>query len=417
MRFSAAFLAAVACSATAAPVDPVHSLAQKEKPAVVDTLRQLVEIESGSRDREGLDRIAGVVADRLTALGGKVEFVEAGADSVKLFDTPEKIGKAVVARFEGTGRRNVMLLAHMDTVYARGTLAKRPFRVQGNRAYGPGVADDKGGVAVVLHTLAMLKNMGFRNYRTLTVVVNGDEEVSTPGARNLITRIAAEHDYVFSCEATPAPKDELALATSGIGAATIVVRGKAAHAGVNPEDGRNALLELAHQILATRDLGDPAKGVKFNWTIAHAGTVRNAIPDTATANADVRVRHIADYDAIEKAFREGVAKSRLIPDTKVEASFERRRPPLEVNGRSRALLKRAQAIYAELGKQLGVDDSGKGGGTDAAFAALSGKPAVAENFGLMGYGYHTPEEEYVELDSIVPRLYLLTRLIEEVGKD
>jgi glutamate carboxypeptidase len=424
MRFSTRSIAgavlASGCAiaiAIAAPLEPVYSLVQKEKPAVIDTLCELVNIESGSRDREGLDRISELLRVRLAALGGKVELVESGADAVKLFDTPEKIGRVVVARFEGTGRKNVMLLAHMDTVYARGTLAKRPFRIEGNKAYGPGVADDKGGVAVVLHSLAVLKQQGFRDYKALTVVINADEEVSSPGARNLITRIAAEHDFVLSCEPTPAPVDQLALATSGIGAATLVVRGKAAHAGVNPEDGRNALMELAHQMLASRNLGDASRGVKFNWTIASAGTVRNAIPDLATANADVRVRRIADYDGIEKAFREAVAKSQLIPDTKVEAGFERRRPPLEVSERSRALVKKAQGVYAELGKSLGVDDSAKGGGTDAAFAALSGKPVVVENFGLMGYGYHSPDAEYVELDSIEPRVYLLVRMVMEVGRE
>src|SRR5581483_9024327 len=272
-------------------------------------------IESGSRDREGLDRISSLIAGRLSALGGSVELVEAGADATRLFDTPERIGRTVVARFQGTGTKKVMLLAHMDTVYARGTLAKRPFRIEGTKAYGPGVADDKGGVAVILHALNVLKQMGYRDYKTITVVINADEEVSTPGARNLITRIASEHDVVLSCEPTPAPKDELAITTAGIGAATIVVHGRAAHAGVNPEDGRNALYELAHQILATRDLGDPSKGIKFNWTVAQAGTVRNAIPDRAQANADVRIRRVADYDAIEKAFRDGIAKGHLIPDT------------------------------------------------------------------------------------------------------
>jgi glutamate carboxypeptidase len=304
----------------------------------------------------------------------------------------------------------------MDTVYPRGTLAKRPFRIDGRRAYGPGVADEKGGVAVLLHALAVLKGLGFREYGKLTVVVNADEEISTPGTRALITRLGAEHDFVFSCEPSPAPRDELAVVTSGIGAATLVVRGRPAHAGVNPEDGRNALLELAHQMLATRNLSDPARGIKFNWTMTQAGTTRNVIPDVATANADVRVRRVADYDVIEKAFREAASKSQLIPETTVEPAFERRRPPLEVTDRSRALVKKAQAIYAELGKSLGVDEAGRGGGTDAGFAALSGKPVVLENFGLMGFGYHSPESEYVELDSIEPRLYLLTRLIMETSR-
>ncbi len=411
MSWLAAAGLVLAGAASAAPGEQVRSFAQREKPAVIETLRQLVAIESGSRDKEGLDRIAQVLYERLAAMGGKVEFVGPGADAVKLFDTPPQIGKAVVARWEGTGSRSFMLLAHMDTVYPRGTLARRPFRVEGSRAYGPGVADEKGGVAVALHTLAVLERLGFRDYRKLTVVVNGDEEISTPGARGLLSRLAAEHDFVFSCEPSPAPRDELALVTSGIAAATIAVHGRPAHAGVNPEDGRNALLELAHQLLATRNLGDASLGIKFNWTVAQAGTTRNVIPDLATASADVRVRRVADYDAIEKAFRDGVSRSQLIPDTKVEPSFERRRPPLEATERSRALVKKAQAIYAELGKPLGVDDAGRGAGTDAGFAALSGKPVVVENFGLLGFGYHSPEAEYVELDSIEPRLYLLARLI------
>jgi glutamate carboxypeptidase len=186
---------------------------------------------------------------------------------------------------------------------------------------------------------------------------------------------------------------------------------------VNPEDGRNALLELAHQLLQTRALGDPSRGIKFNWTIASAGTTRNVIPDTATASADVRVRRIADFAAVEQSFRSATANSHLVPDTQLEATFERRRPPLEVTDRSRAVAKRAQAIYAELGRQLGLDESSKGAGTDAAFAALSGKPVVVENFGLMGFGYHSPEAEYVELDSIEPRLYLLVRLIMDSARE
>jgi len=410
---AAAAVFLVTTSAAAAPSEPVLSAVRKEKPAVVETLHQLVDIESGSRDKEGLDRIAALVRDRLAALGGRVEVVAPGADSIRLFDTPPQVGNAVLARFEGNGSRSLLLLAHMDTVYQRGTLAKRPFKVEGNRAFGPGVADEKGGVALALHAVSVLQKLGFRGYRKLTVLVNADEELSTPAMRNVITRVAAEHDFVFSFEPSPAPRDELALATNGIGAATLSVRGRAAHAGVNPEDGRNALLELAHQLLATRALADASRGIKFNWTIAHAGTTRNVIPDSATANADVRVRRDADFDMVEKAFRAAAGKDHLVPDTTVEATFERRRPPLEVTERSRALAEKARAIYAELGRTLGVDDSGRGAGTDAAFAALSGKPAVVENFGMLGYGYHSSEAEYVDLDSIEPRLYLVTRLAME----
>jgi glutamate carboxypeptidase len=405
--------AALAAAAHGAPREPVWSLAAKEKPAVVETLRDLVNIESGSRDKEGLDRLAALLGQRLAALGGKVEMYEpTDADTYRLFDTPKEIGKVVVARFEGTGSRRIMLLAHMDTVYQRGTLAKRPFRVEGSRAYGPGIADDKGGIAVILHSLAILKSMDIRDYATLTVVINGDEEISSPGARNFIQRAGAAHDIVLSCEPTSTKGDEIALATSGIGLATLTVHGKSSHAGVSPELGRNAIVELAHQILQTSDLSDPERRIKFNWTLASGGQTRNVIPELATASADVRVNKLADLEVIENRFRQRVEKKR-IADTKVEAGFEKRRAPLEATPASRALAQKARGIYAELGRTLQIDESGNGGGTDAAFAAASGRPAVAESFGLMGFGYHSSEEEYVELGSIEPRLYLFVRLIME----
>ena len=416
-QFVLSLVAACAFTAHAAPQEPEFSLAQKEKAGTIETLRELVNIESGSRDREGLDKLAEYLRGRLAVLGGKVE-VLTPADTTKLHDTPPFTAKVVIARFEGSGTRSIMLLAHMDTVYPRGALAKRPFRIEGQRAYGPGIADDKGGIAVLLHTLAMLRSLNFRDYKLITVVINGDEEISTPGARNLISKLGSEHDVVFSCEPTPANQagHPLSLATSGIGAALITVRGKSAHAGVAPELGRNALIELSHQLLQTRDLSDAAKKIKFNWTMATSGTTRNVIPDTATAAADVRVQRVADYDTIEKSFLDRIGKQPLVPDTRVEASFERRRPPLEVTDASRALAKKAQIIYGELGRKLDYDESGRGGGTDAAFAALSGKPAVVESFGLAGFNYHSSDDEYVELDSIEPRLYLLTRMIMDTAR-
>ncbi len=412
------WFAGIACAVTAqaAPEEPLWTMVQKEKPALVETLRDLVNIESGSRDKEGLARLVALLGQRLAALGGKIEYYEPiPADTYRLFDTPNDLGKAVIARFAGSGTRRILLLAHMDTVYAQGTLAKRPYRVEGRRAYGPGIADDKSGVAMILHTLSLLQALDFRDYRTLTVMINGDEEISSPGSRKLIQSMGAEHEFVFSCEPVLVKRDEIALATSGIGSATLTVHGRSAHAGVNPELGRNAIIELAHQILQTNDLSDAERGIKFNWTLSSGGNTRNVIPELATASADVRVRRLADFGVIEKRFRERV-QNKLIPDTQVEAGFERRRAPLEVTEASRALAKKAQEIYAEIGRSLSVDESGNGGGTDAAFAAASGRPATAEGFGLAGYGYHSSEEEYVDLDSVEPRLYLLTRLIMDTAR-
>jgi glutamate carboxypeptidase len=404
--------------AAAQPVEPVLSLAKKEGPALLDTLKDLVSIETGSRDLEGLDRAAELIAARLRMLGGKVELVDPSADAYRMEDTPARIGKIVHARFEGKGTKKILLLAHMDTVYLRGMLAKQPFRIDGNRAYGLGIADDKNGVALILHVLAMLKAMDFRGYGLVTVLINADEEISSPGSRHLLTRLGAEHDAVFSCESSRIDSDKLALATAGIASVILKVKGRASHAGSAPEMGRNALYEAAHQILQTRDLSDPSTGLKMNWTLMSAGTNRNVIPADAVATADVRVLRVSDYDGIERAVRERMV-NKLIPETQVEMTFERRRPPLEATPASRSLGEHAGRIYAELGRKLAVETVAEGGGTDAAFASLDTKAPVLERFGLQGFGAHSNDAEYVAVDSIEPRLYLLARLIMDVsqGKD
>ena len=412
-----AVCAVLALNVSAAPLEPVMSLATKEKAPLLDTLKDLVSIESGSGDREGLDKISDLIAGRLRALGGTVEFIEPNpADIYRMVDTPKQIGRMVHARFTGTGTKKIMLIAHMDTVYLRGMLAKQPFRIDGNRAYGLGIADNKQGIALIIHTLSVLKTMNFRDYGLVTVLINADEEVSSAGSRATLTKLGAEHDAVFSCEGAYAQSDLLSLTTAGIGAVVLNVEGKASHAGSAPENGRNALYELAHQILQTRDLSDPKTGLKMNWTVASAGTNRNVIPAIASATADVRVLRVADYDGIEEKVRERI-KKQLIPDTKVNMTFERRRPPLELTPANAALAKHAQRIYSELGRQLVIGDVAAGGGTDAAFAALRTKAPVIERFGLQGFGSHSSDSEYVLIDSIEPRLYLLTRMIMDVAQD
>ncbi len=417
LRLSLVALALGAClgSASAAPDQRVAALAAKEKPALLETLKQLVSIESGSRDLEGLDKIANLIADKFKAMGGQVELIDPSAAAYRMEDTPEKIGKVMRATFKGNGTAKIMLIAHMDTVYQIGMLNKQPFRVEGDKAYGLGIADDKQGIAVITHTVAMLKALDFKEYGTLTVLINGDEEISSPGARHLITKLGGEHDVVMSFEGSSVKEDKLSLATAGIASVTLNVTGKASHAGSAPELGVNALYELSNQILQMRDLSDPATGLKMNWTIARAGTNRNVIPATATAGADVRVLKVADYDRIEQQVQERV-KKQLIPQAKVEMKFERRRPPLEANEASLVLARHAQAIYKDLGKELGADDKVAGGGTDAAFAALKTKAAVVERFGLQGFGAHSADAEYVLVDSIEPRLYLATQLIMDVAR-
>jgi len=413
---AAAIMVTFGAVAAAAPVEPVVQQARANQQPLLGTLQQLVEIESGSGDREGLDRISQLVSDKLKALGGAVEFIEPGADAYRMEDSPEKIGRMVKATFKGTGTKKILLIAHMDTVYKRGMLARQPYRVEGDKAYGLGIADDKQGIAEIIHIVAMLNALQFRDYGTLTVLINGDEEVSSPGARAEITKNGAAHDVTMSFEGTRVNSDKLSLATSGIGGVIIKVKGKASHAGSAPERGINALLELSHQILQMKDMSDPKTGLKMNWTMSSAGNgSHNVIPEHAEAFADVRVNRLDDYDRIEREVREKI-RTQLVPNAKVEFIFERRRPPLQPSDAGQALGTHAQAIYRELGKELVVDAKAEGGGTDAAFAALQTKNAVVERFGLAGFGAHSTEDEYILVSSIEPRLYLATRLIMDVSQ-
>jgi len=407
-------LCTAAFAAPAQPLEPVLAQARQHKAPLLETLKDLCNIESGSRDLDGLDKVANLVAGRLKALGGEVQLVDVGNDIYRMQDTPEKVGRVVRATFKGRGSKNIMMLAHMDTVYLKGMLEKQPFRIEGDKAYGLAIADDKQGIATIIHTVAMLKELGFDDYGTLTVLINADEEISSPGSRKLIARLGAEHDVTMSFESSRSNSDKLSLATAGIGAVTLDVQGRASHAGSAPEKGVNALYEMAHQVTQMSKLSNPETGVKMNWTLAKAGTNRNVIPDQAQAEADVRVLRAADYDGIERQVQERSAQ-KLLPESKVTAVFERRRPPLEASAASKALASHAQAVYREIGRELVVDPVAEGGGTDAAFAAQGNSRAVVERFGLQGFGAHTKDAEYILVDSIEPRLYLAARMVMDVA--
>ena len=394
------------------PGAAVHALAQQEQQPLLDTLRDLVQIESGSRDLEGLGKIAALIAEQLRQRGGTVEILQP-TDIYRLDDTPEQVGPVVHAQFKGQGTKKIMFLAHMDTVYLKGMLNDQPFRIDGDKAYGLGISDDKQGIAAIIHTVGMLQKLGFKDYGTLTVLINGDEEISSPGARNTITRMAAEQDAVLSFEGGGAT-GALRLATSGIGAAYLTVDGKASHAGASPEKGVNALYELSHQLLKMQDLSKPEQGLKLNWTVASAGTNRNVIPAQAKAQADARALKVADFEALEKELQARV-QDKLLPDSKVQMKFEVRRPPLEATEPSRRVAEHGKVIYQEIGLPLTVLSQATGGGTDAAFAGLKTRGAVVEGMGLSGFGAHSNDAEYVLISSIVPRLYLATRMVMDLS--
>lgn len=401
-------------NALALTPEQLKTQVESQQQAYLETLKALVNIESGSKDVEGTQALAQFAVEQFKHMGVEASIIPV-KDIYKMGDTPEQIGPMVKAVVKGKGKSKIMLIAHMDTVYPRGMIQQQPFKIDGNKAYGLGILDDKQGVAATIHIVKLLKQLDYQKFASITVLLNSDEEISSPGSRAMIAKTAADQDVVFSFEGSGLDGG-LRLATSGIGAAYLDVKGKASHAGVRPEAGINALTELTHQLQQLQDLSQPDTGFKLNWTIASAGQTRNVIPEHATAQADARALKAEDFAHLEKTLQQRIQNKKLA-DSQVSVKFELRRPPLVANDAALKLTQQAQRIYKdELNLDLKVSAKATGGGTDAAFAGMKSKAAVVEGMGLQGDGAHSNNAEYVLVDSIVPRLYLATRLIMQVSE-
>lgn len=385
----------------------IVALADQEAPELLQTLEELVAIESGSSDLEGLAKIQAAIGKKLDNLGIPYQVIQGSGNT--------KTGAMIQVKIKGNGTAKIAMIAHMDTVYQKGDSKKQPFKVLDGKAYGLGIQDDRAGIAVILHTLKIIKAAGINSFGEFTILINADEEIGSPGSKEAIMALGEANDLVISCETSGTKADYVRLATSSIARADLTVVGKAAHSGANPDFGRNALYEMAHQVLQTRDLTNIAPGVKFNWTLAQAGTVRNMIPPVAKATADIRANKMSDFDLVEQKLRERI-QNHLIPDTTVTVDFVRARPPLVPTDKSLAVAKMAQSIAKEIQWPLGILETPTGGGTDAAYAQVRSRGAVIESFGLQGFGGHTDDAEYILIDSIKPRLFITSMLIDQFSK-
>lgn len=392
-------LSTVASAVTAAPNSAVYEQAQQAKEAALSLLERLVNIDSGTGYEPGLNQVEGILIEELQQLGAEIETVPA---------TPNA-GLNVIARFTGSGKGKILLIAHTDTVFKAGTAGERPFRIREGRGYGPGVCDDKGGVVAGLYALKILQHLHFNNYARITLLLNPNEETGSVGSRQLIEQLAKAHDVALTLE-PGREADGLVAWRKGSALVEVEVTGRAAHAGVRPESGRNAALELAYQVLQLSQLGDAEKQTTLNFTVLTAGDRVNVIPDHASARADLRVWTADEFDRVARDLT-AVSKRHLIPDTDVSVTLRRGFPPFTKNPQTEALVAKAQAIYAELGRTLTVE--GSGGAADSSLTAGAGAASL-DALGLVGGNPHTAEE-YVELDSVVPRLYLLSRMLMELG--
>lgn len=297
----------------------------------------------------------------------------------------------------------------MDTVFPHGTVAQRPYRVIGDRGIGPGAGDDKAGLISAVCALRVLQEINYRDYSLITLILNSNEETGSVGTRELIRAKAKESDAAINLE-RGVPPDGLVVARKGSALITVEVGGRAAHSGLEPEKGRNAIIEASHQALQLSSLANPAKETTVNVTMMQGGNAINVIPEYAVIKADARALTPEEFDRVETSLQK-LAGDTIVPDIEVKATMTRYFPPWPHAASTDALVARAQKLYAEIGGKLaGVP---VGSSADVAFAAETGTPSL-DGVAIRGGGAHGVDD-HADLSSIVPRVYLLARMLMDLG--
>ena len=376
-------------------------------PTLLDELRGLTSIDCGSYTKAGVDEVGGWVADRFRGLGADVE--------VHPHDT---FGETVVGTWtgrSGAGPR-VLLIGHMDTVFDEGTAAARPFRIEDDIAYAPGVSDMKGGLLTGIHAVEALSSAADHSstglpFERLTYVANPDEEIGSPSSTPIIRDIARRSDVCLVLEGARANGD-IVSSRKGIIDARLAVHGRAAHAGVEPEKGRSAILAAAHLVTALHELTGRWPGVTVNVGVIGGGTRPNVVAERAMLEIDLRAVRAADLAAVEEAVLE-MLTAPTVPDVTVEMTTLHRWQPMEKLERSGHLAETAIALAERLG--FSTRDVATGGASDANTTSGMGVPSL-DGLGPIGGLDHSPGE-YLEVGSIAPRTTLLAALLWSIARD
>jgi glutamate carboxypeptidase len=396
-----------------AEVQALQGAVKAAEAAYLADLERLCSIDCGSYSPVGVNEVATWVAAEMTRLGASVE---------RRPDPEGRYGDTVVGTWTnpdlaGRGPR-LLLIGHMDTVFEDGTAAARPFRIENGIAYGPGVTDMKGGLLTGLYAIRALRvspDAGAAGaalpFERLTYIANPDEEIGSPSSRPHIQAVAAETDVCFCLECARANGDFVS-SRKGIADIRLAIHGRAAHAGVEPEKGRSAILAGAHLVIAIHALNGRRPGVTANVGVFKAGTRPNIVPDEAHLEVDLRAVTADTLDAAKAAITE-LAASPAVPDVTVEVEKMTGWRPMEKLERSGRLVD----LTIGLARQLGFEtkDAATGGAGDANTTAGLGVPTI-DGLGPVGGRDHSPDE-YLEVDSIVPRTALVAALLIAVSRD
>jgi glutamate carboxypeptidase len=366
-------------------------------PEILDQLANLSMMDCGTYDKAGVDAVGRLMRARVEAAGAAVEI-----------SSDEKLGDSLVARWQGKGTARLLLVGHLDTVYPVGWPNDHPFHIDGDLAHGPGAADMKGGLLNGLYALDALRAGGFTNFAEIAFVFNSDEEIGSPSSTPFIRRLAEGRHAVLVLEPGRA-NGNIVSARKGMGTFELTVSGQSAHAGVDPEKGRSAVLELAYQTIALHALADLPGGISVNVGTVSGGMRPNVVAAEASARIDLRARTVEDLERTIAAMQASAAAP-TVEGTTVTLSGKIGHQPMVRT----AAIARLVALCQEAARDAGfsVDETATGGGSDGNTTAAMGVPTL-DALGPVGGGAHSPNE-YLEISSIVPRAAMLAGLIQRI---
>ena len=400
---------------TASELDDLRAATERALPDYLRDLERLVNVDCGSYTKAGVDEVGRWAEQRLKDLGASV-VRHANAD----------LGDTIVGTFvRDEGGPSVLLIGHLDTVFDPGTAAARPFAIRDGRAYGPGVSDMKAGLLTGLYALGSLRAVdtgepsrpgsaagtSWLPVGRLVFVVNPDEEIGSPVSTPIITEHAAGADAALVLEAARENGD-IVSARKGQMDLRLDIRGRSAHAGVEPEKGRSAILEAAHKIVALHDLNGRFPGVTVNAGVVSGGTRPNIVAESASIEVDVRAVERAQLESVEAAIK-SIADTSTVPDVSTTIELVSRHWPMERTTASGRLVEHVAQVASQMGFEL--RDVATGGASDGNTTAGLGVPTI-DGLGPIGGLDHAPTE-YVDVASIVPRTTLLAGLLRSIGRD
>src|SRR5882762_1850408 len=370
-------------------------LLKPQLPQMLATLRQFVTAESPSLEKAAADRCCGIIAAEWNKHGARVERIaqKHRGDLLRITYKPNK------PRLSS----QLLVLGHYDTVYSTGTLAKMPFRIKGGKAYGPGTFDMKAGIVQALYALQALQQAEIPLRKRIVFLWTSDEEIGSEASRKIFENEASRSDAVFVLEPSFGPRGLLKTARKGVGEAELIVHGRASHAGLAPQEGINAIHELAQQLARIEAWNDLRRGVTINAGVIEGGTRTNVIPEGACAVLDLRALRVSDMRSLERrlqALRPFHRGARL----EITGGFER--PPLE-RKMSVTLFARAKSLANQMNLTLG--ECTAGGGSDGNFTAALGIPTL-DGLGAVGDGAHSTRE-HILIDTMPQRAALLAALL------